>query len=439
MKQRIPAIILCLILCISIITLSGCSKKGGSNQNATDKQTEEQTTPAPTTTTEKKEPVKIEVWITNPQNEKAYQAQVDAFMAKNENIDIMLNVLTHDQYYTQLNTAIQAKNGADVFYTHGNKTPNFVDLIKLGAIECLEGKLDVSAYDEKYLLDVMYEGKIYQAPAPFMNAVVMWYNKTLFEQNNLKPPATIDELINICDVLLKNNIIPFAYAGSDPIYHLFFTDFIVPGVAPDWLDAFTKGEAGHDSKEFMEAIKLQLEFGKKGYYGKDYMGVTFDGAVLSFAQEKAAMIVGGTDSGAYMQSNPDLKLGVFYMPMPGGGTCAMQSYDMSTFALNAYTKYKDEALAFIQWSIGDESNQILIDHLGLIPGPDFPNLKHPNPELIKEFNSNKRIGSNWFVVIGQRAKEGANPQNIYLEDIMNLFSGNLTVEQMTKNLAEATK
>ena len=56
---------------------------------------------------------------------------------------------------------------------------------------------------------------------PITNAVGLWYNKGLFEANNLKPPTTYDEFKAVADAFKSKGITPIAYLCVGYVSHFY--------------------------------------------------------------------------------------------------------------------------------------------------------------------------------------------------------------------------
>ena len=55
----------------------------------------------------------------------------------------------------------------------------------------------------------MANGKLYSIPSE-IETLVLYYNKTLFEQNGWEPPKTLDELTALAEQIDAAGVIPFA-------------------------------------------------------------------------------------------------------------------------------------------------------------------------------------------------------------------------------------
>ena len=86
-----------------------------------------------------------------------------------------------------------------------------------------------------------------------IETLVLYYNKTLFEQNGWEPPKTIDELMALAEQINAAGIIPFAHANAEwrPANEWFVGEFLnhSAGGPQKVYDALT-GKAPVDRSRF---------------------------------------------------------------------------------------------------------------------------------------------------------------------------------------------
>ncbi|ASK62194.1 carbohydrate ABC transporter substrate-binding protein [Virgibacillus phasianinus] len=70
------------------------------------------------------------------------------------------------------------------------------------------------------------DGKIYLAPYNY-NVMGLWYNKTLFEKNNIETPKTWDEFFALNKTAKKHDRALFTYQGTSPGY---LEEILIPAV-----------------------------------------------------------------------------------------------------------------------------------------------------------------------------------------------------------------
>ncbi len=87
-----------------------------------------------------------------------------------------------------------------------------------------EGNL-AEAYGRRFQEISRFDGTLRFVPAGF-NWSGIYYNKEVFDQFGLSPPATWEEFILICDTLLSNGITPMSLAGQNPFISILWFDYL---------------------------------------------------------------------------------------------------------------------------------------------------------------------------------------------------------------------
>ncbi|WP_051399626.1 ABC transporter substrate-binding protein [Haloechinothrix halophila] len=120
----------------------------------------------------------------NDGHENDLKAIVDAFEKSNPNINVQVETVPFDDYFTKLQTAVAGGTAPDSFELNYE---NFVIYADNGSLAELTD-VDSSAYKASLLDAFNHEGTQYGLPESFSN-VVLFYNKTLFEEAGVEPPT----------------------------------------------------------------------------------------------------------------------------------------------------------------------------------------------------------------------------------------------------------
>lgn len=141
-----------------------------------------------------------------------------------------------------------------------------------------------------------HEGKTYMLPY-HVNINGWWYNKTLFDANGWKVPATWDELLKLNDQIKAKGLAPITFQGQYPYYML--SGFIYPliishgGIAA-WNACQNLEPGAWNSPSVIEAAKRTAELVKRGDFLTGSMGMSHTDSQAAFYEGKAAMIPCGT-------------------------------------------------------------------------------------------------------------------------------------------------
>jgi raffinose/stachyose/melibiose transport system substrate-binding protein len=127
---------------------------------------------------------------------------------------------------TQVNPTLQANNwdatrtavaggaGPDVVTTPG---PSFAfEMAKAGQLLALDDVAAEQGWSESFVpwaLNLgIVDGTLYSIPNE-VETLVLYYNKTLFEENGWEPPKTLDELMTLSEEIAAADVIPFAHTN----------------------------------------------------------------------------------------------------------------------------------------------------------------------------------------------------------------------------------
>lgn len=240
-----------LALALSLGLMTGCSSKGGQTSN------EE-------IVTEIKEPVEITFWhAMNGDLEKSLQKLTDEFTTANPNIKVTLQNQSSYQDLQQKITATVASP---------KDLPTMTQAYPDWMFNPIQDELvtDLTPYIENETLkfdnydDILpslreaakIDGKIYGMPFN-KSTEVIWYNKTLFEELNLKVPTTYKELAEVSKVIKEKKGI--AGAGFDALSTYYTTFLKSEGKVFDSSFDVT-------SKESQDAVNYYLDGIKEGYF-----------------------------------------------------------------------------------------------------------------------------------------------------------------------------
>lgn len=165
--------------------------------------------------------------------------------------------------------------------------------------------------------------KIYGVPSE-LSLQVLFYNAKLFKDNDIKPPATWDELTAAADQLKAAGVDPIAVTGLFEPYLGMWTDNLwMRTVGYDKAhEVLTEGKGNiTDDPGFLEGLQKMQDLRDSGALLKGFEGTDFTAAQAQFFQGKAGMILMGSWLVSEMKDviPADFDLGVLAFPTVEGG------------------------------------------------------------------------------------------------------------------------
>jgi raffinose/stachyose/melibiose transport system substrate-binding protein len=194
--------------------------------------------------------------------------------------------------------------------------------------------------------------KIYGIPSE-LSLQVLFYNAKIFKDNNIKPPATWDELTTAADQLTAAGVDPIAVTGIFEPYMGMWTDNL-------WMrtvgyrkthDVLIDGKGRiTDDPGFLDGLKKMQELRDKHAFLDGFKGTDFTAAQAQFFQGKAGMILMGSYLVSEMKDAipADFELGVLPFPTVAGGA-GDQSGMMATAQLMSVSAQSKNIPLALEW------------------------------------------------------------------------------------------
>jgi glucose/mannose transport system substrate-binding protein len=245
----------------------------------------------------------------------------------------------------------------DSFQVHGGQ--ELLDTwVKPGKMEPItdlwedEGWKDV--YPEQLVEMVTQDDEIYSVPANVHRGNVLWYNKKLFDANDLQAPKTFDDFFAAAEKL-KAEGIPALALGDKLKWeaaHL-FEDVLLGSLGPDGYRGLWNGETAWDGPEVTEAFAT---FDKMlDHVNKDHAAHTWDSATQMVLDGKAGMtVMGDWAHGYFLSKKAKPETDYAWAPAPGTEGSFMVVTD--TFGLPKDAPDPDQADAWLR-VVGSKEGQ----------------------------------------------------------------------------------
>ncbi len=354
------------------------------------------------------------------------------------NIEIEFNFVAVDQFNGTLETQLQAGEGPDILPT-GEKE----DHVKAGYLLDLTEEDFIKNYSAASLDSIAVDGKIYGIPG------ISWfegifYNKEIFEANNIAVPKTFDEMMEAHKQLKAAGVVPQAWGAKswEPLAKsplgLAIVDYLQTPDGNGFDASIRTGEGKFADSKLKDSINTWLQYVDNGYITKDMLQIDYDTALKEFATGKAAMWESGPWSiNAILETNPDLKFDM----MPFVGTKEGNEYLIGgpgvTFGVNANSENQEAALEVLRLMATPEGQQALCAGSpgsgSFLQGADIP--LPEQFEGVKEVLNAGRVYCPWFVWKGSDAYNEALGKGMQ-EVIQGNMSVDEVLEMMDQKVAE---
>lgn len=297
--------------------------------------------------------VELSLMIWDPAQTAGVQLAIDAFEATNPTIDVTLDQVPPDQYYTRLDAALGAGEGPDVMW-QSSRASFYVDGGALRPLDDFIARdgLDLSAYNQTIAELYNLNGDQYGVPKDF-DAWVVIYNDSVFSDLGITPPSsgwTWDDMVAIATEVAEAQT-----AATDiPLYYNYLWNSGVSSLVHSLGGAVVaNGQGAVPMDVGVQALEM-------------IMALQEQGLIAPIADSGDLNPVNGLVSGTIamavipswnlsLLSGADVPPGTFRaLHLPAVNGAWMTDTNGLSYVMNANTDHPEEAWDLIQFLTSDE-------------------------------------------------------------------------------------
>lgn len=293
---------------------------------------------------------------------------------------IFVDAVAQPEAWNATRTALAAGEGPDIVRTPG---PSFVfELAQAGQLLPLDDYVASEGWDDLFVDWALslgeVEGTIYSL-ADELETLVLYYNKTLFEQKGWTPPSNITELYELAAVIAADDIVPFAHTNAEwrPANEWHVGEYLNHVAGPDRVYEALTGQIPWTHEDFVTSVELLDEAQQNGWFtgGLElYYTLTFDEVRGMFGRGEAAMNIEGTwvaanlDELYFTEENGGMEWD--WVPTPSQTGDPIYTIGMgNTSSINRNSEHPEAVAEFLSYSFSPESQAALLRNCGKAPAP----------------------------------------------------------------------
>ncbi|WP_168122383.1 extracellular solute-binding protein [Paenibacillus sp. HB172176] len=317
------------------------------------------------TTGDSEDTVTLRLLTTNP---LVSEESVDLFEEQNPGIKVNYEYVPSSDYSAKFAALAASGDIPDVFWTQSGF---YTDQIKQGLTMDLSDELQTMDYegDEVWadtfvpaLLDnarnVVKKGlgeerETYDYGVPFtMTTIAVMYDKTIFDQLGIQPPATWDEFMANNAVLKEAGYTPMSMHNNwiDWYPRLFWDQYTREELTAD-PNAFENGTMNFSSESVKQGLIAFKDMWDKGYFPEN--GITADLQAMQqmFVQRKLGQFLIAPDKLEYIMNNApkDMSLATYALPGIAGLPSRSLGGSSNVFAVSASTEHPEESIQLLKF------------------------------------------------------------------------------------------
>ncbi|REK71522.1 extracellular solute-binding protein [Paenibacillus paeoniae] len=225
---------------------------------------------------------------------------IQEFEEAHPDIKVDVQAIPPDEYRARLKKSAEGGDIPDVFVLwSGAMTREYAAASLIQPIDDL-----VDAYPEwrdgflpNSLEAFKDRGLVYGAPMGLSPTSILYYNKRIFEENELRVPTTWGELMYMVGKLNSKGITPIALGNKAgwPAQSSIFSSIADRVTGTEWLINAANQEKGAKFTDatFIEALKYMKQLGEVGAFQKGYQHMNNIEMELMFARGESAMMIDG--------------------------------------------------------------------------------------------------------------------------------------------------
>ena len=276
---------------------------------------------------------------------------IPAFQKKNPGIDIKFSPTAPTEYDSTLTARLTGGTAGDLIACRPFDVS--LSLYKKGHLEKLDGKTDMKNFPAAAKVAWQTDdGKdTFCLPmASVMHGFL--YNKKIFKELKLQPPATEAEFFKLLQVVKNSGKYAPLALGTNDQWEANQTVFT--NIGPNYWKgeegrkALIGGQSKFTDPQFVAAFDYEARLGS--FLSKGASAQTYGDSQNQFALGKAAVYPTGSWDISYFNQTPALELGAFPPPVPkAGDKCYISDHNDIGMGVNKKSKNKADAYKFLAW------------------------------------------------------------------------------------------
>ncbi len=326
---------------LSVLSLSGCSKSGGTK-------------------------IKISSWG-SPEENQILVNLLNDFQKLHPDIQVELERVPYDQYSTKLLTEVAGGLAPDVIFT---EVGNFADFYLRGALEPLNpyiqaDHIDLSAYYPQVVDRFTVDGQTYVIPRDTAPICVVYYSKAAFDEAGLPYPTddwTYEDFVAVGKKLVKKdakgNVTRWGFVDDWPMVEPWVYDF--GGSYVDNVKHPTKWTFATDPNT-LQGVQFRDDLINKYKFMMPPSSLSAMGGMGTgdmFTNGTVAMFLSGIWKTPTFRLAKDFKWDVVMLPK-GPGSIRGFGTGGSGYGILKTSTHKKEAWELVKYISGDEGEKML--------------------------------------------------------------------------------
>lgn len=281
---------------------------------------------------------------------------IPAFEKKNPDIDVRFTPTAPTEYDSSLAARLAGATAGDLIACRPFDVS--LSLYKRGHLEKLDREPGMANFPASAKVAWQTDDGKTTFCMPIASVIHgFFYNKKIFKELSLQPPATEEEFFKALETVKNSGrYAPLALGTSDQWES---SQIVFTNIGPNYWKgeegrkALIAGKARFTDPQFVAAFEYEERLGK--FLSKGASAQTYADSQNQFSLGRAAIYPAGSWDIAYFNQTPALELGVFPPPVrKAGDRCYISDHNDIGMGINAKSRNKADAHRFMAWLASQE-------------------------------------------------------------------------------------
>jgi raffinose/stachyose/melibiose transport system substrate-binding protein len=255
----------------------------------------------------------------------AWNQAIKEFQASHPGVRVRFEAKGFEQIQKTAPMVLNSKDAPDVMeYNKGNATAGL--LSRQGLLTDLTAEVTERGWDKlispnvqtiaKYDARGTMGGDKWYGVPNYAEYLQVYYNKELFEQNDVEVPTTFAEFTAALDVFAKKGITPLTNAGAEYMGQQFFYQLALSRADQNWVNAYERytGKVNFHDAAWTYAANTLSDWVRKGYISKNSVSLKAEDAGVAFMRGRYPMMFSGSWWFGRVQKEAEFEWDTFAWP-----------------------------------------------------------------------------------------------------------------------------
>lgn len=234
----------------------------------------------------------------------AFDSLAKTFNEQHNKLNLKAINMDMESYKQSIKVMLAGGRPADILMTWAGYRTQY--LVNTGAIEPIDELWEKAQLHKQFssstARSMTYNNHKYAIPLS-KHIVAIFYNKKVFQENNIDIPTTWDEFLVVAEKLKSKGIIPIALGSKERWPAQFWFDYLLVRTAGyEYRSRLMVGDASYNDPQVKKVYTLWKDLIERGFFNENANSFDSDEASKMLYDGKVAMTLNGTWTMSYFEN-----------------------------------------------------------------------------------------------------------------------------------------